>query len=131
MIDTTGKFILHTVDQLIGVVLTIAADDDPHTLRSKIMQAAPIPDTRDLIRTESKLDPSMRKLAIESEVDQTLGVDAVSVNYAFFYEGSWVYLHRFIFLNEFTSPRELLNMLKRMIPDFSAEEAERKSNAPF
>ena len=125
---TDGKYILHPIGLLTGVALTLGETDEPRTILSKIAQAAPIPDTRNLIWTECNVDPSMRQLAIESDIDPTLGLDAVHVKYAFFHEGSWVYLHRFIVLDQFISPRELLSMLKTMIPDFSAEEAARKRN---
>ena len=69
----------------------------------------------------------MRKLAIDSEIDPALGVDAVRVKYTFLHDGSWVTLDRFIVLGRFTSPRELLDMLKKMIPEFSAEEVDRKA----
>jgi hypothetical protein len=127
MTRTNWKYIIHPVDRLVGVALTLDEYDDQRTIRSKLMQAAPIPDTRDLIWSETKLDPSMRPFAIDSDIDPTLGVDAVIVKYAFFHKGSWVYLHRFIVLNRFISPRELFDMLKKMIPDFSEEESELKS----
>ena len=123
----TGQCILHVAERLSGVVLTVDERDGPRTLRSKVMQAAPIPDTRELIWAESTRDRSMRQLAIESSVNPTSGVDAVHVSYAFLHEGSWVYLHRFITLHRFTSPHALLDMLRHLIPDLSAEEAARKT----
>jgi hypothetical protein len=123
----TGQCILHVADRLSGVALTVDERDGPRTLRSKVMQAAPIPDTRELIWAESTRDRSMRQLAIESSVNPTSGVDAVHVSYAFLHEGSWVYLHRFITLHRFTSPHALLDMLRHLIPDLSEEEAARKT----
>jgi hypothetical protein len=44
----TSQCILHFADRLSGVVLTVDERDGPRTLRSKVTQAAPIPDTREL-----------------------------------------------------------------------------------
>lgn len=122
-----GTYNLHIADRFFGVDVTVVECDDLDKVRAKLMQAAPISDTRDLIWTESVRDHLLRPLAIGLGVEPAQGVDAVRVKYAYRHAGSWVYLYRFLVLRRFTSPRDLLDMLKAMIPDFTAEEAERRS----
>ena len=126
MTNQQGTYHIRPADKVMGVDVTIAECDEPSTVRSRMIQAAPIPDTRALLWSESNRNTPLGRLSIDVGIDPASGAEAVRVRYAYLHGESWVYLDRFIVLSGFVSPVELLNTLKQLIPDLAAEEAHRR-----